>query len=238
MSKVLLKTVGLVKKFGGIVAVKNVSLEVEKETIVGLIGPNGAGKTTLINLITGNLRPDSGKVLYDGTDVTPLPTFKRIRLGIGRTFQITEIFKEMTVRENMLVPLTWMPNGWERERLIEDYLRFFEISHLSEELAGRLSGGQQKLLEIAMISILDPKIYLLDEPFYGVHPLLKNKIMSKIREMRDENGKTFLIVSHDVPLVMKSCDLIHVMSAGEIIASGPPSEVRSDEKVIQAYLGE
>jgi len=233
-----LEVVNLRKSFGGIIAVKDVTLKIPIGSIVGLIGPNGAGKSTLINLITGFLKPETGKVLFNGRNITGLKPYEIIRLGICRTFQITQVFSELTVYENLLVPLTWMKTEADiKDELIDRQLDFFELAHLKQELAGRLSGGQKKLLELAAITLLNPNIYLLDEPLYGVHPLLKNKILMKIKYLRDNEEKTFLIISHDIPALMSICDYVHVMSYGEILASGTPEEVRNDVRVIEAYLG-
>jgi len=234
-----LEVIRVRKSFGGLVAVRDVSLQIDDGMIVGLIGPNGAGKSTLINLVTGFLKPDAGKVIFNGRNITSLRPYERVRLGIGRTFQITQIFHELTVYENLLVPLTWSrTEGKMKDKLIDQQLEFFELEHLKNELAGRLSGGQKKLLELAAVTLLNPKIYLLDEPLYGVHPLLKSKILRKIQEIRRNEGRSFLIVSHDIPAIMSICDSVHVMAYGEIIASGGPKEIQSDIRVIKAYLGE
>jgi branched-chain amino acid transport system ATP-binding protein len=233
-----LEVVNLRKSFGGITAVKDVTLQIPVGNIVGLIGPNGAGKSTLINLITGFLKPETGKVLLDGINITGLKPYEIVRLGICRTFQITQVFPELTVYENLLIPLTWMKTDARiRDKAINQQLDFFELAYIKQELAGRLSGGQKKLLELAAITLLNPNIYLLDEPLYGVHPLLKNKILTKIKSLRDNEKKTFLVVSHDIPSLMNICDYVYVMSNGEILAAGTPEEIRNDTRVIEAYLG-
>jgi branched-chain amino acid transport system ATP-binding protein len=233
-----LEVVNLRKSFGGITPVKDVTLQIPVGNIVGLIGPNGAGKSTLINLITGFLKPETGKVLLDGINITGLKPYEIVRLGICRTFQITQVFPELTVYENLLIPLTWMKTDARiRDKAINQQLDFFELAHIKQELAGRLSGGQKKLLELAAITLLNPNIYLLDEPLYGVHPLLKNKILTKIKSLRDNEKKTFLVVSHDIPSLMNICDYVYVMSNGEILAVGTPEEIRNDTRVIEAYLG-
>jgi ABC-type branched-subunit amino acid transport system ATPase component len=229
----------LTKRFGGLIAVNNLSAHVEKGTVLGLIGPNGAGKTTLVNTITGMLKPDSGSITYKGERIDGLPLHETIRKGIGRTFQITELFKNLTVMQNMLVPATWQLRRLRDPReKAEELLEFFEVKHLQGELAKNLSGGQQKLLDIAVVSMLEPELFLLDEPFFGIHPVLKKKILDKIKTMHEEMGKTFLIVSHDIATVMYVCEEVIVMSAGEVIASGTPNEIQNDNRVIEAYLGD
>ncbi len=235
----MLQISNLTKRFGGVIAVNNVSLQVEKGTILGLIGPNGAGKTTVINTITGILKPDSGSIYYKGERIDGLPVHEIVRKGIGRTFQLTELFKNLSVMQSMLVPSTWQVkrNPLPRERA-QELLEFFELTQMREEMAKNLSGGQQKLLDLATISMLDPELLLLDEPFFGIHPVLKKKILDKIKIMHEEMGKTFVIVSHDIGTVMYVCKEVVVMNAGEIIATGPPVQIRNSARVVEAYLGD
>jgi len=234
----ILRVTGLTKRFGGITAVDNVTLNVKQGEILGLIGPNGAGKTTLLNLICKLLDPDSGQIYFKNENISNLQPHQIALKGIGRTFQITRVFRKMTTLENMLVPATHFREtlGKLREKACE-LLNFFEILHLKDEFAENLSGGQQKLLEIARVSMLNPFIFLMDEPFYGIHTVLKSKILEKIRVMSEIQNKTFIIISHDIPSIMGVCREIVVMSGGRLIANGPPKEIRENKEVIEAYLG-
>jgi len=235
----MLKVKNVTKRFGGVVAVNNVSLNIDKREILGIIGPNGAGKTTLINLINGFLKPDAGEIYYKEGRIDGMRPHKVVRRGIGRTFQITLVFRKLTVLENMLVTTTWRR---EKEsdsiKKAHELLKFFDLSHMRNELAGNLSGGQQKLLELATASMLDPELYLLDEPFYGIHSVIKKKIIENIKTMNQVMDKTFAIISHDIPSIMTVCKEVMVMSAGELIAKGIPKDVRNDRRVIEVYLGE
>jgi branched-chain amino acid transport system ATP-binding protein len=248
----VLKVVELVKDFGGLRAVDACSLEVRGGTITGLIGPNGAGKTTLFNLVTGFLRPDAGQVLFRGEDITGLAPHLVFRRGLARTFQIPREHRLMTVLENlMLVPLgqlgerfwnTWFRPGAVRaqEEAIKkralEVLDFVELSHLKDEYAGNLSGGQRKLLELARVLMTEPVLVLLDEPGAGVNPTLMRKLAAKIEELQ-ARGITFLIIEHDMDLVMRLCSPVIVMSEGRKLAEGPPEEIRRDPRVLEAYLG-
>lgn len=234
----MIRVHNVTKEFGGVVAVENFSLKVKRGVLLGLIGPNGAGKTTLVNLISGFYRPDAGEIYFKNERISGLRPYEIARKGIGRTFQITRVFEEITCLENMLVPFTWRPEKlWSiKDRAIE-LLKFFGLFNLVDELAGNLSGGQQKLLELARVSMLDPEFFILDEPFYGIHPTLKNKIITNIRTMNDTYDKTFLIISHDMTSIMGTCKEIAVMNAGKLISLGSPEAIRNDERVIEAYLG-
>jgi len=249
----LLRVEELVKDFGGLRAVDRCSIEVEEGTITGLIGPNGAGKTTLFNLITGFIRSDSGRVIFQGEDVTSLTPYVLFRQGLCRTFQIPREFREMTVLENlMLVPkdqsgekifLPWFRPGLVRqqEKEIFDHaietLEFVNLIHLKDEYAGNLSGGQKKLLELARAMMSEPKMILLDEPGAGVNPTLMKKLIEFIEVLCKERGITFLLIEHDMDLVMSLCDPVIVMSEGKKLMQGTPDEVRSDQRVLDAYLG-
>ena len=242
------------KTFGGIVAVDDVSFDVEAGTLTGLIGPNGAGKSTTFNLITGMLDPDSGTVRFNGEEITGLQPYEIANEGLARTFQIARELEEMTVLENMMLApkgqvgeSLWrsvMPftRGAVREQETEqlervwEVLDFFEIDHLADEYAGNLSGGQRKLLEMARALLTDPDVLLLDEPFAGVNPSLEKRLLDHIHELR-EQGYTFLIVEHDMDLIMNNCERVIVMHQGQILKDGTPAEIKASEEVIEAYLG-
>ncbi|WP_209019639.1 ABC transporter ATP-binding protein [Halorussus marinus] len=249
-----LEVEGLRKTFGGIVAVDDVSFEVEKGTLTGLIGPNGAGKSTTFNLITGMHDPDDGAVRFNGEDITGLAPHEIANRGLARTFQIARELEEMTVLENMMLA----PKGQVGESLwrsvtpglrndvrsqeldqlerVWEVLDFFEIDHLAEEYAGNLSGGQRKLLEMGRALLTDPDVLLLDEPFAGVNPSLEKRLLAHVHELR-EQGYTFLIVEHDMDLIMNNCERVIVMHQGRILKDGTPTEVKQSEDVIEAYLG-
>ncbi len=240
----LLDVAGLSKGFGGLQAVNDCSFTVERGVIAGLIGPNGAGKTTAFNMISGVLRPDAGMVLVDGVDITGMLPHKVARRGVGRTFQITRELGDLTVLENMVVPtargrLSGLFGArmlrHEEERAME-LLDFVGISRLAHEKARNLSFGQRKLLEFASALMVDPTLLLLDEPAGGVNPALLERMMERIRTL-NEQGLTFLIVEHNMDVVMNLCRSIVVMAHGEVILTGPPAIVQSDDRVLDAYLG-
>lgn len=249
----LLSIQGLVKDFGGLRAVNHCSFDVSRGSITGLIGPNGAGKTTLFSLVSGFHRPDAGRVYLDGEDVTGLPPHLIFRKGLSRTFQIPREHKGMTVMENlMLVPRGqigeqfWNPVFRPRavraqERALREKARevldFVELSHMDQQPAGAMSGGQKKLLELARTLMADPKIVLLDEPAAGVNPTLMGKIREKIVQLNRERGITFLLIEHDMPLVMGLCNPVVMMNQGAKLVEGPPAMVRTDPRVLEAYLG-
>ncbi|OYR78659.1 ABC transporter ATP-binding protein [Halorubrum sp. E3] len=249
-----LEVEGLRKEFGGITAVDGVSFDVEEGTLTGLIGPNGAGKSTTFNLITGMLDPTAGTVRFNGEDITGLQPHEIANRGLARTFQIARELEEMTVLENMMLApkgqvgeSLWrsimpMTRGSVREQETEqlervwEVLDFFEIDHLAQEYAGNLSGGQRKLLEMARALLTDPDVLLLDEPFAGVNPTLEKRLLEHIHELR-ERGYTFLIVEHDMDLIMNNCERVIVMHQGRILKDGTPTEIKESEEVIEAYLG-
>lgn len=243
----------LSKRFGGLKAVDACCFAVQEGTITGLIGPNGAGKTTLFNLLTGFLKPDSGKVRLDDDDITGLPSHRVFRKGICRTFQIPRELKGMTVVENlMLVPpqqlgeALWNPflrpravrrqEASIRDKAIE-VLEFLELSEAGNQLAGNLSGGQKKLMELARTMMTDPRLVLLDEPGAGVNRTLLKRLAEAIRRLCDERGLTFLVIEHDMDFVMQLCSPIVVMSEGGVLMEGPPEDVQRDQRVLDAYLG-
>ncbi|NIQ39161.1 MAG: ATP-binding cassette domain-containing protein [Proteobacteria bacterium] len=226
------------KHFGGIPALDGVSLSVEKGKIHGVIGPNGAGKTTMFNVINGVYGPDRGKIRFKDRDITGLKPNHIASLGIGRTFQVARVFNEMTLMENMTVPV--IPRGLSRkegEKKAVELLEMADLTHLRDQLAIEISGGQKKLLEFMRTMMADPEVVLLDEPFAGVNPALIERLIEITFELNQTRGKTFLLISHDIPSVMKLCKHLTVLSAGKTIAEGESEKVRHDPPVIDAYLG-
>ena len=249
----ILRVDNLVKRYGGLTAVDGASFEVRRGSITGLIGPNGAGKTTTFDIIAGAQPPTEGRITFEGNDITGLPTHELFHLGIVRSFQIPKEYGRLTVIENlMLVPpdqpgesvwATWFRPGRVRARerevleLADEALDFLGLSHLREELAGNLSGGQKKLLELGRGMMTESKLVLLDEPGAGVNPTLMNKIIEMIRRLNVERGYTFCIVEHDMDLIARLCDPVIVLVEGKVLTEGPFSEVGNDPRVIDAYFG-
>ena len=249
----MLKVKSAVKEFGGFRAVDECSFEVEKNTITGLIGPNGAGKTTMFNLIAGSLKLDQGEVYFSEQKVNNFAPHQIARLGLARTFQIPKTLRKMTVLENlMLVPSgqsgenIW--NSWFRGSQVEneeklnaanayETLEFLEMEHLADEMAVNLSGGQKKLLELGRALMAEPELILLDEPGAGVNPTLLNKIAENILKLK-ERGKTILLIEHNMDLIMNICDRVIVMNDGKHLVEGTPTEIKTNPKVLEAYLGE
>jgi neutral amino acid transport system ATP-binding protein len=244
----LLRTEGIKKAYGGVQALNGATLEVAEGTVAGLIGPNGSGKTTLFNVITGYARADEGDVYIGEKAITNAAPDKVFAAGIGRTFQLTRIFARLTVLENMLVAaqtsgrprnmLSWFgKDAWTHHRRHAiDLLEFVGIERHANVLAGSLSYGQRKLLELAYVLVADPQVILLDEPAGGVNPTLINHIADRIRELNSQ-GKTFLIVEHNMEFVMGLCANITVLESGASVASGPPDIIRTNKRVLDAYLG-
>ncbi|MBE7555793.1 MAG: ABC transporter ATP-binding protein [Anaerolineales bacterium] len=242
---VLLQAEKLVRSFGGIMAVNNCSIEVKKGSITGLIGPNGSGKTTIFNLITNVYKPDSGRVYLDGQEITGLRPNQLCHRGLSRTFQITRLFWDLSVLENMIVPVRQVgfrsllgPGMYQHEaERAQELLRRVSLDHMAHQPARKLSFGQQKLLEFAAILMSKPDLVMLDEPAGGVNPTMIRFIMDLIRSLNGE-GVTFLVVEHNMSFVMELCDHIIVMNQGEKIAEGPPPMIQSDPVVLDAYLGD
>jgi neutral amino acid transport system ATP-binding protein len=241
----LLEIKGLSKSFGGIKAVQDCTLSVETGSIVSLIGPNGAGKTTVFNLITGLLPIDSGQIFFDGKRLNGLKPHQITRRGISRTFQITRDLQELTVLENMIVQ-SQVKGFWdmfgismlkEEEDRAMELLAFVGIDHLAQEKSKNLSYGQKKLLEFASVLMSEPRLIMLDEPAGGVNPTLLESIIDRILQL-NKKGITFLIIEHNMDLVMKISNPVICMAYGTVLAQGTPKEIQENNRVLEAYLGE
>jgi branched-chain amino acid transport system ATP-binding protein len=230
----VLEVRGVRKSFGGVTAVSDVSLTLERGRIYGLIGPNGSGKTTLFNCITGLERPDAGAIVLDGTRVDGWKPHQIARRGVGRTFQVIRVFPELTALENLLVVTRGTRAA--AEARARELLRFVKLERLAGEFAGNLSYGQQKLVEFVRVLMTDPALILLDEPAAGVNRTLLNDLLEAVGRLRD-SGKTVLLVEHDMKVVMGLCETVFVLDHGEKIAEGPPGRIQADERVIEAYFG-
>jgi branched-chain amino acid transport system ATP-binding protein len=230
----LLEVDGVVKRFGGVTAVNDVSLALEAGHIYGLIGPNGSGKTTLFNCITGVEHIDGGQIRFKGRRIDGLKPHQVFHQGIGRTFQVIRVFPELTALENLLV-VTTNDYGAARARA-EELLGFVKLTGLAGEFAGNLSFGQQKLVEFVRVLMTDPELILLDETAAGVNRTLLNDLLEAVRTLRDR-GKTVLLVEHDMKMVMGLCETVFVLDHGEKLAEGPPGLIQTDERVIEAYFG-
>lgn len=252
MAEVLLSTKGLTRDFNGFRAVDGVSLDIRAGTITGLIGPNGAGKSTLFNLLTGTLKPTSGTVMLAGKDVTGFAPDALFRKGLGRTFQIPRPFARMSVLENVMMappaqtgeslfgPLfasgrVAAQERRNRERAME-VLEFVTLAKLADHPAGKISGGQMKLLELARVLMGDPAIILLDEPAAGVNPTLTGVLIEKIEEL-NRQGKTFVIIEHDMDFIMRHCDPVIALAEGKVVFEGTAKEAQANPVLLDAYLG-
>ena len=229
---------GVIKNFGGLRALSNVTVSVDRGEFVGLIGPNGSGKTTLLNCISGIYTPDAGTIRLEDTFISKLRPHRICRLGIGRTFQISKVFNRLSVLQNLSIPA--LTQGHINRKAIAtraaEILEAIRLDHLTNAPAASLSGGQKKLLEIGMIMMTDPHYLLLDEPFGGVHPELKSQLETYLIELH-RSGKTVILISHEMPSVFRICERLVVLDHGELITEGSPEAVRNDERVINAYLG-
>ena len=243
----------VVKHFGGLAAVDGVSMEIKQGTITGLIGPNGAGKSTLFNLIAGNLNPESGTIYLDGEDVTGLKPHMLFSKGLLRPFQIAHEFQSLSVLDNlMMVPSLQVGESllgawFKREKVVrqeaemrgkaEEVISFLNMGHLANELAGNLSGGQKKLLELGRTMMVSPKVVILDEVGAGVNRTLLKEIGEVILSMNRERGFTFCMIEHDMDFISRLCDPVVVMAEGKMLAQGSAEEIKANEDVIEAYLG-
>ncbi|TAF04268.1 MAG: ABC transporter ATP-binding protein [Nostocales cyanobacterium] len=250
----LLAATGLCKSFGGIQAVKDAKIEVNKGSITGLIGPNGAGKTTLFNLLSNFIHPDQGRVIFDGEPIHNLQPYQIAQQGLIRTFQVARTLSRLSVLENMLLAAQKQTgeNFWQvqfqphivanEEKQIKERAMFLlesvGLEKKANDYAGGLSGGQRKLLEMGRALMTNPKLILLDEPAAGVNPKLIDDICDRIVKWNREDGLTFLIIEHNMDVIMSLCDRVWVLAEGQNLAEGTPTEIQRNAKVLQAYLGQ
>ena len=249
----MIKIENISKSFGGITAVRECSFQIAPGSITGLIGPNGAGKTTLFSIVAGFQKPDTGRIVLDGDDVTHLAPHKLFHRGLVRTFQIPHVFSSMSARENlMVVPAaqkgenlvkSWLSWGAVKKQDSEmadkadEVLKFLNLSHVADEAAGNLSGGQKKLLELGRTMMTDAKVVLLDEPGAGVNRTLLGKLAEAIERLNQERGYTFCVIEHDMDLISRLCDPVVCMAEGTVLTMGKMADVRANEAVREAYLG-
>lgn len=231
----LLEVRGLTKRFGSLKAIDNLTMYVEEGKITGLIGPNGAGKTTLFNVIAGDLKPDKGKVFFKNKDISSLKPYQIARMGIGRTYQLIRIFSQMTVMENLMTAASIRKEATEEQAM--DLLEPFDLIDKRNDYAGELSIGQQKILSVLRILMLNADFMLLDELAAGVNATEQEKLLDFIRHLCDHEGKTALIIEHDMDVIMGYSDKVICVSFGEKIAEGSCEEIQNNEQVIEAYFG-
>jgi branched-chain amino acid transport system ATP-binding protein len=241
----VIRTEGVTKRFGGLVAVDEVDMHVDQGEIVGLIGPNGAGKSTLFNCITGTYQVDDGHVYLRGQEITGWPEHRVAQAGLGRMFQQTRVYEDMSVKENLLasaqrnnsfVAQFRRPDSETHSRARE-LLEYVDLDGLADVRAGRMSFGQQKLLEFAMALMADPELLLMDEPAGGINPSMIEQMLDYIRDTNTEQNVTILLIEHNMDFVMEIADRIYALAHGERIAEGTPEEIQNDERVLDAYLG-
>jgi branched-chain amino acid transport system ATP-binding protein len=244
--RIVLRTDGLTKRFGGLTAIDDVDVRVQAGEIIGLIGPNGAGKSTLFNCITGAMNADGGQVHIQGEDVTDWPEYQIARAGLGRMFQETRIFGEMTVQRNLL--LAAQQGGADVRNLLgrpdeslirraQELLDYVDLGGLADVQAGQLSFGQQKLIEFAMALMSDPEVLLMDEPAGGINPSMIENLIEYIRSANADREATIFLIEHNMDFVMEIADRVYVLAHGEKIAEGPPEQIQNDDRVLDAYLG-
>ena len=234
----LLEVKDVAKSFGGVTAVDGFSLQIRPGQVVALIGPNGAGKSTFMNTLSGLSRPDRGEITFDGKQIHGLSPPEIALSGVGRTFQIPRIFRRLTVGDNVLVPVAHAGaiSGDIRTR-VHELLSLVQLEEKADQYSSELSGGQQKLLELARALMPEPKLVLMDEPFAGVHPELKRTLIEVVRSINERDGTTFLIVSHEMPVVAALCEWVFAMHLGANYLDGRPEEVLSDQRLVDIYLG-
>jgi branched-chain amino acid transport system ATP-binding protein len=253
VSEGIIEVQDVTKRFDNVLAVHRCSLKVEKGSVTGLIGPNGAGKTTVFNMLAGAFPPSSGRILLEGKDVTGLPAHRLFERGLLRTFQIAQEFSSMTALENLMM----VPSGQSGESLLNAWLRrgalraeeaatrkraeeviaILRLGHVKNELAGNLSGGQKKLLELGRVMMAKPRVVLLDEIAAGVNRTLLNDLAAVVERLNREEGLTFFVIEHDMDLIARLCDPVIVMAAGRVMVQGPMAEIRANPEVVEAYFG-
>jgi ABC-type branched-subunit amino acid transport system ATPase component len=237
MSEPILSTRGLTKHFGGIYAVRDVDLDVPDGAILGVIGPNGSGKSTLFALLSGLIRADAGTISFGGKRIDRLSPNRIARLGMGRSFQLSRVFRRLTVRENLLAVGT--PSGEDKSTAskADELLELVDLTPLRDDPGESLSYGQQRLLELARLSMLSPRLVLLDELFAGVNPTLQLRLGEFVQERHRREGTTFLIVDHNMALIARLCDEVVVMDLGQVIARGTLDEIQHNDQVAESFLG-
>ncbi len=246
MTATVLEAKGVVRRFGGLVAVGGVDISVSSGEMVGLIGPNGSGKTTLFDCLSRVQGIDEGSIVLDGTDITNKAPHEVAHLGLSRTFQILRVYRQLTVLENMELSIQWADislwqslrrPGRETTERADKLIDFLLLSRLRDEKAASLSGGQRRLLELGMALMSDPKIVLLDEAMSGINPTLVEQLKDRIQILNQDQGVSFLLVEHDMRMVKDLCSRVVVLNYGEKLAEGTPDEIMEDEAVIEAYFG-